>query len=166
MAEEGQEAKEPSATQWQRESESVIDKAMALHDKQDEETPADESSHQEESVEEKQEEQKESEDTTSKKSEDSKEKPVEIPKEFHKHPAWQRIMKERDEAKKLLEETKKMVLPKEEIEKFNQTISSPEYIRNSMKSQGYSDEAIDRKLGELGHKVEPKPQDDLQLVLS
>lgn len=100
-----------------------------------------------------------SEDTTPQKSEEvSKEE--EVPKEFHKHPAWQRIMKERDEAKTGLKKFSS------KMEEFNKLTSSPTYIRENMKAQGYKDEVIDSKLKELGHDVPVKGTDDLGLIAS
>ena len=98
------------------------------------------------------------------KTEKSEEKEEEVPKEFHKHPAWQRILKERDEARKSVEE-KESQLPTEEIEKFNKVTSSPAYIKASMQAEGYTQEAINNKLQELGHTVETPPQDDIKLVM-
>lgn len=50
------------------------------------------------------------------------------------------------------------------LEEVNKVISSPQYIRESMRSQGYKDEAINEKLKELGHPVIDKPEDDLSLI--
>ena len=44
--------------------------------------------------------------------------------------------------------------------------SSPEYISTKMKSEGYTQEAIDSKLRELGHSVPERPGDDVGLVAS
>mgnify|MGYP001274293594 CR=1 FL=1 len=53
---------------------------------------------------------------------------------------------------------------REEIENFKKLTSSPDYIRASMKTQGYTDEAIDRELTKRGFDVQSKEQDDLGLV--
>jgi len=66
---------------------------------------------------------------------------------------------------KELEELKKSIPPKEQLEQFTKTINSPEYIRASMKAQGYTDEAINSRLTDAGHKVLPKTEDDFQFVL-
>ena len=113
----------------------------------------------------------EAEDTTSKKSDakETEEKAPEVPKEFHKHPAWQRIMKERDaHAAKLkeFEETSKTGLSQTEIDEFRKVTSSPEFIRTRMESQGYKQEAIDSELRRMGHTVQERPGDDVALVTS
>lgn len=96
--------------------------------------------------------------------EPSEEKEAEVPKEFHKHPAWQRILKERDEARKSMEELKTQ-FPKEELEKFNKVVSSPAFIKAQMQAEGYTQEAINKKLTEMGYESELPPQDDVNLVL-
>lgn len=105
-------------------------------------------------------------DTTaeSKNTDKSEAKEVEVPKEFHKHPAWQRILKERDEARKAAEELKTSI-PKEDLEAFQKVTSSPEYIKARMTAEGYTPEAINRKLGEMGHQVEVPQTSDVDLVL-
>lgn len=55
-------------------------------------------------------------------------------------------------------------LSREDIEKFKQLTSSPDYIRASMKSQGYTDEAIDKALVDRGFDIQSKDQDDVQLI--
>jgi hypothetical protein len=55
---------------------------------------------------------------------------------------------------------------KGQMEEFKKVTSSPDYIRFSMKAQGYTDEAIDNRLRELGHKVEVKDTNGLDLVLN
>jgi hypothetical protein len=95
------------------------------------------------------------EDETSQKSEEKTEETEETPKEFHKHPAWQRILKERDEARAQLQEFKgKSNIQDEKLEKLDKLLNSPEFIRMSMKQEGYTDEAINKKLSEQGHSVE------------
>jgi len=97
------------------------------------------------------------------KSEEAKE---EVPKEFHKHPAWQRIMKERDEAKKAVEGLKESSLSTEEMKELRNTISSPEYIQTRMKAQGYTQEAIDSELRKKGFDIPERPGDDVALVIN
>lgn len=53
---------------------------------------------------------------------------------------------------------------REEIENFKKLTSSPDYIRASMKSQGYTDEAIDKELTKRGFEVQSKEQDDVGLI--
>jgi hypothetical protein len=65
---------------------------------------------------------------------------------------------------KELEGIKSQLLPKEEVETFRSITSSPAYIRESMRSQGYKDEVIDGKLKELGHNVPTREVDDVALV--
>lgn len=55
---------------------------------------------------------------------------------------------------------------KGQLEEFRKITSSPDYIRFSMKNQGYTEEAIDKKLTELGHKVQAKEEAGLDLVLN
>ena len=86
----------------------------------------------------------------------------EVPKEFHKHPAWQRIMKERDDAKKEL--GAKSSLSTEQIDDIKQITSSPAFIRESMRAKGFKEEAIDSKLRELGHEVPARKGDDFALL--
>ncbi len=96
-----------------------------------------------------------------------KESEEEIPKGFADHPKWKKLMEQRNEAREALakgEVKPEGGLSKEEVDSFKKTISSPAYVRLSMKEQGFTDEAIDGKLRELGHKVETKPADDVALV--
>lgn len=105
-----------------------------------------------------------SEDTTSKKSEEATEEEIEVPKEFHKHPAWQRIMKERDEAKAKLAETSTPEDMAKKLEDFEKVTTSSDYIKMSMKKDGYTEEAIESKLKELGHEVPVKPDDNVVMA--
>ena len=92
----------------------------------------------------------ESEGTDLDKKSDSEET-EEVPKEFHKHPAWQRILKQRDEYKGQVDELKKGEPDlKAQVEEFNKVVNSREYIEASMKSQGYTQEAIESRLKEKG----------------
>lgn len=87
-------------------------------------------------------------------------------KGFHNDPAWQkqreiieRLKKESETKSFLSEEDKKA------FQEFKTFSSSPEYIQMTMKQQGYTQDAIDKKLQESGYEVESKPQDDVNLVL-
>jgi hypothetical protein len=79
---------------------------------------------------------------------------------YHKDPAWQKLLAKTRQVSTVDDETKK------QLEEFKQVTSSPEYVRLSMKRQGYTDEAINSKLKELGHTVEDKQLDDIGLVVS
>lgn len=90
----------------------------------------------------------------------------EVPEEFHKHPAWQRMLQQRDEAIKKAEQNVIDEDTKKQLEEFKRVTSSPEYIRASMKEQGYTEEAINNKLREAGHQVnEPVSSDDITSVV-
>jgi len=160
------EAKEVTNLSLRQESESVIDKALdgLGAAKSEKETAEEETSTSEKTVEEKTETSEKSEDTTSKKSADKKEAETEIPKEFHKHPAWQRIMQRANNAEQELAEIRKTSLTKEEADNFRKVISSPEFIRVSMKSQGFTDEAINKRLRGMGHEAEVLEEDDFEVV--
>lgn len=66
--------------------------------------------------------------------------------------------------KKELEFLKAGMLSKEEIENFRKTTSSPAYIRESMRADGYTEEAINARLKELGHRVQEKTADDVAII--
>ena len=87
-------------------------------------------------------------------------------KGYHNDPAWQ---KQREIIKKLKEESEaKTTLSDEDksaLDEFNSYRKTPEYIKSTMKSQGYTEEAIDKKLQESGFEVAVKPADDVQLVI-
>ncbi len=91
----------------------------------------------------------------------------EIPKEFHKNPAWQRIIKERDEAKaKTVELEGKGSLSVEDkqlLEDAKTITSSREGIETLMRAQGFKEEAINKRLAEAGHDV-ASPENDVALV--
>jgi hypothetical protein len=53
-----------------------------------------------------------------------------------------------------------------QLDEFRKVTSTPEYIRFNMKQQGFTEEAIDAKLTEMGHKVEAKQEAGLDLVLN
>jgi hypothetical protein len=76
---------------------------------------------------------------------------------YHKDPAWQKLL-EKSRTPAIDDETKNR------IAEFNKVTSSPDYIRAAMKTQGYTDEAIDKALVERGFDIQPKGMDDFQLV--
>lgn len=78
---------------------------------------------------------------------------------YHKDPAWQKLLA-KSKTPAIDEETQK------QLETFKQVTSSPEYIRASMKAQGYTEEAINGRLKDLGHEVIEKGLDDFALVAS
>lgn len=78
---------------------------------------------------------------------------------YHNDPAWQKLLaKSRTPA--IDEATSK------QLEEFKQLTSDPEYIRLSMKRQGYTDEAIDKALVDRGFTQPEKPSDDIALIAS
>lgn len=87
-------------------------------------------------------------------------------KGYHNDPAWQ---KQRELIDRLKEEAKaKTALSDEDksaLEEFKKFRSSAEYIQTSMKAQGYTQEAINKKLQESGFDVSSEPQDDVKFVL-
>jgi len=87
-------------------------------------------------------------------------------KGYHNDPAWQ---KREELIKKLREEgeTKSALSDedKQALDEFKTFRSSAEYIQTSMKAQGYTQEAIDKKLTEGGFDTESSPQNDVQLVV-
>lgn len=88
-------------------------------------------------------------------------------KGYHNDPAWQ---KQREIIDKLRKESESKAAMFEEdrvaLEEFKKFRSSPDYIKSSMKAQGYTQEKIDEKLQEAGLNVDVNPQDDVQLVVS
>ncbi len=110
---------------------------------------------------------KESEGTDLDKKSDSKEETEDIPKEFHKNPAWQRILKERDEAKsKLTElETKGSISDEDRkiLDDAKTITTSREGIETLMRAQGFKDEAISKRLSEAGFDV-GSPEGDISLI--
>lgn len=87
-------------------------------------------------------------------------------KGYHNDPAWQKQREQIDRLKK--ESEKRSALSEEDAEalkEFKRFRSSPEYIQTSMKAQGYTQEAIEKKLQENGFDVPSKPQDDVKLVI-
>lgn len=86
-------------------------------------------------------------------------------KGYHNDPAWQ---KQRELIEKLKKDSAISGLSKEDklaLDEFKKYRSSPDYIQQSMKAQGYTQEAIDKKLQESGFDVKSKPQDDVNLVI-
>lgn len=88
-------------------------------------------------------------------------------KGYHTDPAWQKQRELIERYKK--EASGKSALSDEDREALAEVKryrSSPEYVQASMKAQGYTQEAIDKKLKELGHEVQAKPQNDVDLVVN
>ena len=87
-------------------------------------------------------------------------------KGYHQDPAWQK-------QRELIEKLKKDVAVKTELSEenmkaladFKEFRSSAEYIQQSMKSKGFTQEAIDKELQKAGFEVKAKPQDDVDLVI-
>ena len=133
-------------------------------DEQESETPADSSPETKT-----EEETSETEDSSAEteKAEKSEGKEEDIPKGFHEHPAWQRILKERDKSREELEALKqKSSEIDSRLEQFNKVTSSPAFIKAQMQAEGYTQEAINNKLAEMGHPVEKPQEDGLQSVLN
>ena len=85
-------------------------------------------------------------------------------KGYHKDPAWQ---KQREIIDRLKAEQAKGVLSPEDkklLEEMKKVTSSREYIETSMKSQGFTQEAIDKRLREAGFDISSKPTDDIDLI--
>ena len=55
-------------------------------------------------------------------------------------------------------------ISKEDIESFKKVTSTPDFIRASMKAEGYTDEAINKALTDRGFEVQSKGLDDVSLV--
>jgi hypothetical protein len=83
-------------------------------------------------------------------------------KGFHEHPAWKR-------QRELLDKYKQQGAVSDEdknvIESVKKLTSSPEGIRLLMKHDGYTDEAINKRLRELGHDVPASKEDDFSFIL-
>jgi len=87
-------------------------------------------------------------------------------KGYHNDPAWQ---KQREKIERLKQEAKANFLSDEDrkaLEEFKNFRSSAEYIQTFMRAQGFTQEAIDKKLKEAGFDVKSTPQDDIQMVIS
>lgn len=82
---------------------------------------------------------------------------------YHKDPAWQKLLARAKSGKQIQEQTILDEETKQQLEQFKKVTSSPEYVRASMKSQGYTDEAVNAKLKEMGYEVDDK-KDDLSLI--
>ena len=87
-------------------------------------------------------------------------------KGYHNDPAWQkqrelidRLKKEGETQSTLAEEDRAA------LEEFKTYRNSSEYIQTTMKAQGFTQEAIDKKLQDSGFDVQSKPQDDVDLVV-
>jgi len=61
---------------------------------------------------------------------------------------------------------KEIGMTKEEIDDFKKTINSREYIEQSMRTKGFTQEAIDSELTKRGFEIAQKPGDDVGLVIS
>jgi len=129
-----------------------MDDMIDEYESQEQETP-EESSTSEETKEAETDESESSEGTDLDKKSDDEEEEAEIPEKYSDDPAWQRIMKQRNEARDALKAKEETAIPTEEMEKFNKTISSPEYIQQSMKAQGYTQEKINAELKAKGFDV-------------
>jgi len=141
-------------------SESVIDAALDAFDGA-EENATDPSSEEQPAVEEA----REAEDTGSdqQKPEESEAESEELPKEFHKHPKWQKLLQRAKDAEAKLEERGEN---QGDLSQVQQILNSPAYIRASMETQGYTQEAINNALRDKGYKVNTPEQNDLDYVLS
>lgn len=88
-------------------------------------------------------------------------------KGYHNDPAWQ---KQRELIEKLKQEGVQNKALLEEnaaaLEDSKKIRNSAEYIRTSMKAEGYTQEAIDQKLRDEGFDVSTKPQDDVNMVMN
>ena len=167
MAEEVKEANSVVEGSEGVESKDFNDLADEFFDKREQETPQD-SSPESKPQDEDTETPKDSEDPDLAKKGESEEKEPEVPKEFHEHPAWKRIMQDRDDAKaKVAELEGKSALSEEDqgrLAELREVTNSEEYIRLSMKKQGFTDEAIANKLREKGFQIQESPSDDVDLV--
>ena len=83
----------------------------------------------------------------------------EIPVKYSDNPAWQRILKERNEAREAKAELESKLSTKQEVD-IQEITSSPEYIRAKMEREGYKEEVIESALEKAGH-VEPQKQQDI-----
>ncbi len=86
-------------------------------------------------------------------------------KGFHIDPAW---IKQREQIDRLKDQVSKSGLTDEQktqLDDFQKVTSSPEYIQMSMKSKGFTQDAIDAALREKGFTVPEKVGDDVELVL-
>lgn len=86
-------------------------------------------------------------------------------KGYHKDPAWQKQREEIEKWKKAAESSGLSEEDKAALEEFKKFRSSAEYIQTSMRAQGYKEEAINKKLEEMGYDVPSDAKDDVQLVI-
>lgn len=77
---------------------------------------------------------------------------------YHKDPAWQKLLERSKRIQPLDEETQRS------LEEFKKITSTPDYIRLSMRQQGYKEDAIDLELKERGFEIADKPDDIVTLV--
>jgi len=85
-------------------------------------------------------------------------------KGYHNDPAWQ---KQREIIDRLKQEKATGGLSAEDkalLADVKKVTSSREYIETSMKAQGFTQDAIDKRLRESGIDVAAKPADDVELV--
>ena len=85
-------------------------------------------------------------------------------KGYHNDPAW---IKQRELINRLKQENTKGALSAEDkalLADVKKVTSSREYIETSLKSQGFTQDAIDKRLREAGFDIAEKPQDDLNLI--
>ena len=87
-------------------------------------------------------------------------------KGYHNDPAWKAQRALIDRLKKEKEAGALSDEDKAKLDEFKKVTSSREYVEASMKAQGFTQEAINRRLKEMGYSVEEKPQNDLQLICS
>jgi len=85
-------------------------------------------------------------------------------KGYHKDPAWQKQREIIDRLKKEKTEGVLSVEDKALLADVKKVTSSREYIETSLKSQGFTQDAIDKRLREAGFDIVAKPQDDLELI--
>lgn len=88
-------------------------------------------------------------------------------KGYHNDPAW---IKQREIIDRLKTEGEQKALMSDEdraaLDNFKKFSSSAEYIKMSMKEDGFTQEAIEKKLKEQGFDIATKSADDVQLVLN
>lgn len=101
------------------------------------------------------------------KPEEEKPEGEEVPKEFHKHPKWQKLLTDRNTAQDKVKELEgKGSLSDDDrktLDDAKTITSSREGIETLMRAQGFKEEAINKRLAEAGHDVE-SPENDVALV--
>lgn len=85
-------------------------------------------------------------------------------KGYHNDPAWQKQRELIDRLKAEKSTGGLSVEDKALLADVKKVTSSREYIETSMKSQGFTQDAIDKALRDKGIDVAAKPQDDLALI--